>query len=157
MEKDPYCSHCGAHLVWSNDDDEIKCEGNYLDTNDLGVIQSAAICLYWDNITSAREIKSSGGDDRAIITHYEKAVNFNREYWDNVSLCGKCEFKKQVFYKIEDYASIKRFQKYGVEFYMPDNPFSDKDLAILDDLYDFYTIFASKEMRERIEKLKRNI
>ena len=156
MEGDPYCSHCGAHLVWDNDDDEIRCEENYLDTNDMGVIQSAAICLYWDNVTSAREIKKMNGNYAAIITHYEKAVNFNREYWDNVSLCGKREFKKDVFYHIEDYASVQRFRRYGVEFFMPDSPLLTEDLAILDDIYDFYMLFGSKAMRERVEKLKRS-
>ena len=59
MEGDSYFSHCGAHLVWSDDETRIPDYESRISQDEMespDFLQTGGICLYWDMITSARNL-----------------------------------------------------------------------------------------------------
>lgn len=163
MEGDPYCSHCGAHLLWSDDEYESGEEyGFEIDTHNIAHLQSAQICLYWENVTAARENRRKRvKDDEGLIGHYENAVNFHREYWFLVNKFGKKDFDVRVYYFLENLDAMERFRKYEVEFYMPSESevLLNEDKDILNDLSDIYcfNVFDWKIIRDRLDRLNENV
>lgn len=74
MEGDPYCSSCGAHLMWSDDSQSTSSSG--IDLSAEGFLQTYKM-LYEDNLERARKSK----DGHARVMYYGDALRYAQGYW----------------------------------------------------------------------------